>query len=132
MSDMGPSPATTAPLAHRTALVAPGAAVVNISAISDRAMIDVRARPGDTAAHKAFGKALGLTLPAAPRTSTTSAGTAALWLSIDQWLVVVPDTDRQACLAALTKAAGRRFAIDRKSTRLNSSHTDISRMPSSA
>ena len=29
-------------------------------------------------------------------------------------------------------AIGRRFVIDRKSTRLNSSHTDISRMPSSA
>ena len=30
------------------------------------------------------------------------------------------------------RANGLRTAIDRKSTRLNSSHTDISRMPSSA
>jgi hypothetical protein len=36
-----------------------------------------------------------------------------------------------ACLAALL-VGSLPFLIDRKSTRLNSSHTDISRMPSSA
>ena len=32
----------------------------------------------------------------------------------------------------LVGASAKRQAVDRKSTRLNSSHTDISRMPSSA
>lgn len=116
MSDKSPvpvttTPATTAPLAHRTGLVAPGAAVVNISAIGERAMIDLRARPGDAAARKAFEKALGLSLPTAPRTSTTSGDITALWLSIDQWLIVAPIQDRQSHLDALTKVARRRFAM---------------------
>ena len=34
--------------------------------------------------------------------------------------------------APLTPVGRRRMVADRKSTRLNSSHTDISRMPSSA
>ena len=33
---------------------------------------------------------------------------------------------------AIRAVGGANFALDRKSTRLNSSHTDISRMPSSA
>ena len=42
---------------------------------------------------------------------------------------ITGDTDRQLTFTA----TGRRSTgIDRKSTRLNSSHTDISRMPSSA
>ena len=43
--------------------------------------------------------------------------------------------DKRAALRFLSKAIGRNgkpSLIDRKSTRLNSSHTDISRMPSSA
>ena len=38
----------------------------------------------------------------------------------------------QNTFAISTRMLGTMFAIDRKSTRLNSSHTDISRMPSSA
>ena len=37
-----------------------------------------------------------------------------------------------ACALLLQLMSRRRRATDRKSTRLNSSHTDISRMPSSA
>ena len=35
-------------------------------------------------------------------------------------------------IEALLEAGGYELRVDRKSTRLNSSHTDISRMPSSA
>ena len=38
----------------------------------------------------------------------------------------------QVAAAIAAEAAHRGQAVDRKSTRLNSSHTDISRMPSSA
>lgn len=107
MSDL----ANTAPLAHRTALTAPGAAVVNISAISDRAMIDLRISKDDAATRKAFEKALGIALPLNPRTSATTGGVAVLWLSLDQWLVVVDEADRETRLAALKKVAQRRFAM---------------------
>ena len=40
--------------------------------------------------------------------------------------------DTQAALKGTAGSAGREKVRDRKSTRLNSSHTDISRMPSSA
>ena len=54
------------------------------------------------------------------------------------------DEDRNRCLLfptdespeqtrrILLETAKRKLTVDRKSTRLNSSHTDISRMPSSA
>ena len=40
--------------------------------------------------------------------------------------------DQQRVLDDMRLVNGQLFPIDRKSTRLNSSHTDISRMPSSA
>ncbi|MHA1524486.1 MAG: sarcosine oxidase subunit gamma [Alphaproteobacteria bacterium] len=101
----------TAPLAHRDALKAPGAAAVNISAISERAMIDLRVGPNDGAGRKAFEKALGLELPTSPRTSTAAGGITALWLSIDQWLLVVPAAQRETHRATLEKVAQRRFAV---------------------
>ena len=48
---------------------------------------------------------------------------------------IYEDTPGQACVAALREWLSTPFDVDyrdRKSTRLNSSHTDISRMPSSA
>ena len=43
-----------------------------------------------------------------------------------------PSDDMKEIVSRLTKMETRLAALDRKSTRLNSSHTDISRMPSSA
>ena len=49
----------------------------------------------------------------------------------DDYSVSAPDTVL-AGLATVTKKIILGTGVDRKSTRLNSSHTDISRMPSSA
>ena len=46
------------------------------------------------------------------------------------WLAIVPPFSTRTVPAAAKVVLG--LALDRKSTRLNSSHTDISRMPSSA
>ena len=44
----------------------------------------------------------------------------------------IPDADYSSAGASIAANAAEIYAQDRKSTRLNSSHTDISRMPSSA
>ena len=52
-------------------------------------------------------------------------------MSIELMLLAV-NINLVAFSTHLNDLVGQVFAIDRKSTRLNSSHTDISRMPSSA
>ena len=47
-----------------------------------------------------------------------------------EWLPYSPDVDVRDWINL--NSVMQRFGVDRKSTRLNSSHTDISRMPSSA
>ena len=51
------------------------------------------------------------------------------------WVTIyrsISDPEKLAAYAKLAPIATAPFGGDRKSTRLNSSHTDISRMPSSA
>lgn len=91
-----------------------------IEEVYDRGMIDLKgdaAEPGFLDAVKAV---LGLDLPLAPRRSTTAGHTAALWLSIDQWLIVVP-YDRAAQVTARLQAAVAPFhalAVDLSDARL--------------
>ena len=47
-------------------------------------------------------------------------------------LAELPDEDAQELLESIGLTEPGLTTLDRKSTRLNSSHTDISRMPSSA
>ena len=66
----------------------------------------------------------------------------AMWKGLENWQIPRPGFLLDLCSMALLEASqplicpsckGRKGGIlDRKSTRLNSSHTDISRMPSSA
>ena len=54
-------------------------------------------------------------------------------LVINSFLNIVHFQNTGAAFSFLSEASGwQRYFLDRKSTRLNSSHTDISRMPSSA
>jgi sarcosine oxidase subunit gamma len=61
-----------------------------IEELSDRGTIDLKGDPAEPGFLAAVKAALGLDLPLAPRSSATSGNTVVLWLSIDQWLIVVP------------------------------------------
>lgn len=104
-------PVWSAPLAHRD-LPAPGSLAIDIASRSFAGMIDLRLPPDDSEGREAAGKALGIELPAEPRTSRSANGAAALWFSIDQWLIVAP-RDRVGDMLAAVGAAldGRHHAL---------------------
>ncbi len=58
--------------------------------IDDRGMIDLRGELKDESFSAAVSDAIGFALPSEPRTSHRHGETAALWLSIDQWLITAP------------------------------------------
>lgn len=80
-------------------------AAVAVFETGRRIMIDVRISPQDTKGKAAMAKALGFELPGPPRTSTTKNQVTALWLSIDQWLLVAPYERGGALLVPLKDAA---------------------------
>jgi len=61
---------------------------VRVSVLPPAERISLRAPAGSVAA---LSKALGLKLPAKPKTSATSGGRTALWLGPDEWLVIDED-----------------------------------------
>ena len=73
------------PLAHREA---PQGLSIDLREITDRGMIDVRGSATDKKFMAAAKKVLGLDLPKTPRTSVSWGDVKALWLSIDQWLIL--------------------------------------------
>ncbi len=73
------------PLAHREA---PQGLSIDLREITDRGMIDLRGSANDKKFMAAVKKVLGLDLPKTPRTSISWGDVKALWLSIDQWLVL--------------------------------------------
>jgi len=87
-------------LRHREA---PADLVVAIREIADRGMIDLRGLASDPKFMIAAKQALGLDLPKAPRTSIASGDVQALWLSIDQWLVLCPREKSGEIFANLRK-----------------------------
>ena len=74
-------------LAHRPD--ADGLAI-GMREVRDRGMIDLRGLPSDPAFMSAARSALGVDLPTTPRTSAAAGDVTALWLSIDQWLILCP------------------------------------------
>ena len=73
------------PLAHREA---PQGLSIDLREITDRGMIDLRGSGNDKKFISVVKKVLGLDLPKAPRTSVSWGDVKALWLSIDQWLIL--------------------------------------------
>ena len=69
---------------------APDGLAIGMSEIVDRGMIDLRGGPKDKKFMAAAGAALGLALPATPRTSAGKGGVVCLWMSPDQWLITCP------------------------------------------
>jgi sarcosine oxidase subunit gamma len=81
-------------------------AAVAIREIAGRGMIDLRGSTSDRKFLAAAKEALGVDLPKAPRTSATWGDMRALWLSIDQWLVLTSADKADALTASLRKALG--------------------------
>lgn len=81
-----------AELAWQSALggLAAEEAAIELGEVGRQIMVDLRISPKDRSVKSAVADALGFKLPETPRTSTTKERVWALWLSIDQWLVVAP------------------------------------------
>lgn len=91
------------PLAHREA---PQGLSIELREITDRGMVDVRGSASDKKFMAAAKKVLGLDLPKAPRTSVSWGDVKALWLSIDQWLILCSRAKASELVAALRAELG--------------------------
>jgi sarcosine oxidase subunit gamma len=91
------------PLAHRET---PQSLSIELREISDRGMIDLRGSAGDKKFMAAAKKILGLDLPKVPRTSVSWGDVKALWLSIDQWLILCSRAKANELTAALDAELG--------------------------
>lgn len=89
------------PLAHRAP---PQGLSIGMREIADRGMIDLRGFASDRKFMAAAKQALGIELPKQPRTSMSWGEIKVLWLSIDQWLILVPRAKVTELLAALDRA----------------------------
>ncbi|MGB9140798.1 MAG: sarcosine oxidase subunit gamma family protein [Aestuariivirga sp.] len=91
------------PLAHREA---PHGLSIDLREIFDRGMIDLRGSASDKRFMAAVKKVLGLDLPKTPRTSVSWGDVKALWLSIDQWLILCARAKANELTAALVAELG--------------------------
>ncbi len=82
----------------------PNGLAVEIREMTSRGMIDLRGLAGDPAFMAAAKEVLRLDLPTVPRTSAAWGDIQALWLSIDQWLILCPRARTADLLASLRKA----------------------------
>ena len=91
------------PLAHRNS---PEGLSIDLREIKDRGMVDLRGIASDKKFMAAAKKILGLDLPKTPRSSVYWGDVKALWLSIDQWLILCPRAKAAELAAALTAELG--------------------------
>ena len=77
---------------------------IAVSIINDRGMIDLRGDIKDKKFSTSIQKVLGITLPDAPRQSTSKETNTLLWLSPDQWLLLCPRTDVEKIIIKLQTA----------------------------
>jgi sarcosine oxidase, subunit gamma len=91
---------STSALAHRTE---PGNLAISMREIAGRGMIDLRGLSTDRKFMATAKSVLGFDLPKAPRSATTWGDMRALWLSVDQWLILCPGDKAQALHAQLVE-----------------------------
>jgi sarcosine oxidase subunit gamma len=77
---------------------------IAVREITERGMIDVRGEAGDGRFTGVLNEVLGFSLPVVPRTSIESGNIAALWLSVDQWLITLPRAEAAAMHGRLSLA----------------------------
>ena len=102
---MSELPVTSA-LHHRIGRQGTLGLTVAMREIGERGMIDLRGLPSDRKFLPAVKGVLGFDLPRKPRTSAGEADVAALWLSVDQWLITAPRDGTRGLAAALAEALG--------------------------
>lgn len=74
--------------------------------------IDLRGDPADVSFIDAVRQVLGLGLPTTANTASTNGDRAALWLSPDQWLILVPFATRAQTIDELKRAlAGKHVSV---------------------
>jgi sarcosine oxidase subunit gamma len=91
-------------LYHRPERTGAEGLTIALREIDDRGMIDVRGLAGDESFLAKTRDVLGFDLPLAPRTSTGAGDLAALWLSVDQWLIICPRAEAASLQARLAQA----------------------------
>lgn len=101
-------PGFESPLAHMAA--ATGLAI-DMREMADRGMIDLRGLASDRKFMAAAKESLGFDLPKQPRTSVSWGDAKALWLSVDQWLILVPRSKVQETLERLRAALASIHAL---------------------
>ncbi len=74
-------------LHHRPERTGAEGLTIAVKEIDDRGMIDLRGLADDKTFLRAAKDVLGFDLPLQPRTSASAGDIAALWLSVDQWLI---------------------------------------------
>ena len=84
-----------------------GSAVAHLTAAAPATRLSLRAAPDSVAA---LSKALGLDLPAKPKTSASAKGRHALWLGPDEWLLI--DENGADLTAAAAKSGVLHSAVD--------------------
>ena len=85
---------------------APQGLSIGLREIAGRGMIDLRGVASDRKFMAAVKQVLGLDLPKAPRSSVSWGDLKALWLSVDQWLILCPGARTAELLAALRASLG--------------------------
>jgi sarcosine oxidase, subunit gamma len=93
----------TRPLQH---CAQPEGLSIMMREIEGRGMIDLRGVQSDKKFVAAVKKALGFDLPKVPRTSASWGDMKALWLSVDQWLILCPAGKAEETVAALRSEIG--------------------------
>jgi sarcosine oxidase, subunit gamma len=91
-------------LHHRPERMGAQGLTIAVREIDDRGMIDLRGLGDDPAFLRKVADELGLALPLQPRTSTSAGDIAALWLSVDQWLITCARREAPSLHARLVGA----------------------------
>lgn len=99
-----PKPRFTSTLAHRIGRHGAQGLSIALRELSDRGMIDVRGLPENAEFMSAMKKVIGFDLPMTPRTAMEGDNLAALWLSVDQWLITLPREKIPALATSLKEA----------------------------
>jgi len=97
-------PHMTSALAHHQPIASSDDNAFAMTEVTDLGMIDLRGSPDDDAFLAACSSALNVALPSEPRTSARTGSTTVHWMSVDQWLIVLPAEAKNELFCELREA----------------------------